>query len=239
MIFNTGQVLASLADAIEDDDLLSMQYLEQALRLFQECLTKQEALLAQSASMASAQLDPPSETEDEGGVLLDNALDNSNDGDDLEANMQWASVVEATTPASLAETSIAALDSLAALFSIISQDQSGTLSTLNELSESWMLKLNKYITNVEDLNLQDEARCSMLKCQSATAEATFRFGGCDVATYSQRVKEMIELMRQRYPDVSPVSVFIVIVLRSRHGHPDLEFQSRTGTSNHPASHVRR
>lgn len=204
VIFNTGQVLVSLAEAIEGDDLRSLQCLEESLRLFHDCFTKQEALLAQSVTMESSQADPSDEVEDEGGVLLDSSVDDSHEGNDSEVDMQWASVVEPTTSASLAETCTAALDALAVLFSTISLEQSETLGTLLELSAGWMQKLDNNVADVEDLDIHDDARCSMLKCQSAAAEATFRFGRCDIATYSQRIKEVIELTRKRLAEVSAV-----------------------------------
>lgn len=206
-MFNTGQVLASLADATEDDDHRSMQYLEEALKLFKRCLIGQETLLAERANFEPPKGIEEDDQGDDGGVAVDETSMSPSTGE-AEGNDggQWAFVVEPTTHASLVETCIAALDSLAALYGILDSETQDALTILDALGGTWSQKIDENVSSVEDDELRDEARCSLLKCQAASFEATFQSGAIDHGEYSRRLTQSIEAGLSNMGDVrQPVS----------------------------------
>lgn len=197
-MFNTAQVLTSLADAIDDEERAAL-YLQEALKLFEECLLRQETLLAESV----AQFLPEGQESDgqglDGGVALDDPPDDSPDGSVTDSAMQWASIVEPTTKASLVETCLAALEALTGLYPLLLQP---IVTELDQRGGLWTRKLEASITGVPDIAVSDEARCVSLKWRSASAEAAFRLGESSIGGYSQRLKEVIDKGQSNMQDVS-------------------------------------
>lgn len=203
VMFNTAQVLVSLAESLEDDDSLSMASLEEALTLLEQCYARQELALAEAKQYPSPEHNSNPEEQEEGGeVSLGGAADPNAENDGFESDLQWASVVEPTTVSSLVDTCCASLDALSAWYGLLDTEGRDVAAKLEELTTRWTSRLDVNAAKTQDSAVHDQARCAILRCQSASLEAAFRLGAIDISAYSQRLKSVTDAGRQHGNDVS-------------------------------------
>ncbi|ELR05507.1 hypothetical protein GMDG_07429 [Pseudogymnoascus destructans 20631-21] len=185
VIFNTAQLLTSLAEALDDvgsDAGSLVPLLEEAVELFQRCLTLQEFRFSESEALRdsiNADDAPGSPPDSDGGAPLTPAAQAASLQPSEE---QWASIVEPTTPDTLLDTILALLETLTVLASKL--DSRG-LAALEEYTSTLLTKLPTYLapspTRAPELGL---TRANLL---SALAEAGFRAGTIDTATYERAI----------------------------------------------------
>ncbi|KFY43409.1 hypothetical protein V494_02008 [Pseudogymnoascus sp. VKM F-4513 (FW-928)] len=188
VIFNTAQVLTSIAEALDDvgsDAGSLVPLLEEAVELFQRCLTLQEFRFSESEAMRDSMntAEGPSSPIDDsdGGAPLAPAAATSSPQPSEE---QWASIVEPTTPDTLLDTILALLETLTVLATKL--DPRG-LAALEEYTSTLLVKLPTYLApspaRAPEVGL---TRANLL---SALAEAGFRAGTIDAATYERAITE--------------------------------------------------
>ncbi|KAK6605391.1 hypothetical protein H4I95_05197 [Botrytis cinerea] len=118
ILFNTAQVLTSIAEVtsetrnVGNDNNLAL--LEEAIELFQRCLTLQEYQYTESQTQAeSAPISDDDPDMEEGGVSL------SNPNSEPPQDDRWASIVEPVTLETLLDTVVAQLQTLAILCGLV------------------------------------------------------------------------------------------------------------------------
>lgn len=157
--------------------------LEEAVELFQRCLTLQEFRFSESEALRdSMNADTPgSPIDSDGGATLTPAAQAASPQPIEE---QWASIVEATTPDTLLDTILALLETLTVLATKL--DPRG-LAALEEYISTLLVKLPTYLhpspTRAPEVGL---TRANVL---SALAEAGFRAGTIDAATYERAITD--------------------------------------------------
>ncbi|OBT74543.1 hypothetical protein VF21_07539 [Pseudogymnoascus sp. 05NY08] len=187
VIFNTAQVLTSLAETLDDvgsDAGSLVPLLEEAVELFQRCLTLQEFRFSESEAMRDsmeAGEGPSSPIDSDGGAPLTPAAQVASPQPSEE---EWASIVEPTTPDTLLDTILALLETLTVLATKL--DPRG-LAALEEYTSTLLIKLPTYLApspaRAPEVGL---TRANLL---SALAEASFRAGNIDTATYERAITD--------------------------------------------------
>ncbi|KAJ5577744.1 uncharacterized protein N7459_006708 [Penicillium hispanicum] len=194
VLFNSGQVLNSLAEAIADSkhpgDEQLMQastYLQEAIELFQRCLVLQEMRYTEmeeqidrmetAGSESQLQKTPQQPTDQP-------QTGNAEHADDSQE--QWAAIVEPVTKNTLVDTAVAQLDTLTTLCNLLTFNPSGGgVGWVQEYSsELVQIRLPTY---VEGSDRQYEAGLARARLISAMHEVLYRGGHTDVQTYQQEV----------------------------------------------------
>ncbi|KAH8595952.1 hypothetical protein B0O99DRAFT_686466 [Bisporella sp. PMI_857] len=187
VLFNTAQVLTSLVETLTEDrtnihDPLPL--LEEALELFQRCLTLQEFNYTESlAQQEAASEDPPVEEPDpeQGGVSLV-----SNIPAPVEQE-QWAAIVEPVTNDTLLDTLLAQLQCLTTFSSLLPADPRKGLVWIEEYSAPLLnTKLPAYVTNT---GRETEAGLTRANFLSNIADANFRAQSIEISTYLHTLNE--------------------------------------------------
>lgn len=192
-LFNSGQVLNSLAEALTDSKHPSEEqlvqastYLQEAVELFQRCLALQEMKFTemeeQIMQMESGEMDsqasksepvaPPAEPEEAEG--------------ESEPQEQWAAIVEPVTKNTLVDSAIAQLDTLTALCNLLTFNPgAGGVGWVQEYSTELIeTRLPAY---VDGSDRQYEAGLARAKFICALHDVLYRGGHTDARTYQQEV----------------------------------------------------
>jgi tetratricopeptide (TPR) repeat protein len=170
--------------AIHED---SLKLLEEALELFQRCLTLQEYQYSESQAQSGGSSDPQEEADDsqemDGGVSLsDSQIPPPQDE-------RWASIVEPVTIDSLLDTLLAQLETLTTLCGLVNADAGRGLSWVEEYSTDLVSrKLPVYSANV-DAERAAEVALTRANFISALADANFRSQRIDLPTYERSLAE--------------------------------------------------
>lgn len=189
-LFNTAQVLASIAEEISKDDSISdtspINYLEEALQLLQRCLVLQQFCYTEFQEQAAEAL----------RLAEESGKANTHVDEDLEAQStsvagpdqaQWASVIEPVTKDTLLDTIIVQLSTLTTLCGILGS----SLESAEVPSLAWVEEYSSQLLNVqlptltEDVASTNEADIAEAVLLSALLEAGFRRGKIEVQTYRQ------------------------------------------------------
>lgn len=193
-LFNSGQVLNSLAEALteskhpsEEQLLQASKYLQEAVELFQRCLALQEMkftemeeqiMQMQSGEMESQapELEPmapaPEPQEAEG---------------ESEPQEQWAAIVEPVTKNTLVDSAVAQLDTLTALCNLlVFNPNAGGVGWVQEYSSE--LIESRLPAYVEGSDRQYEAGLAQAKFICALHDVLYRGGHTDAQTYQQEVE---------------------------------------------------
>ncbi|ESZ95136.1 hypothetical protein SBOR_4503 [Sclerotinia borealis F-4128] len=186
VLFNTAQVLTSIAEVtletrnVGNDDNLAL--LEEAIELFQRCLTLQEYQYTESEVQAESVPTSGSLPEDtdseEGGVSLSGA-DSQPPQDD-----RWATIVEPVTFDTLLDTLIAQLQTITTLCGLVNVDAGRGLAWIEEYSTPLIdQKLQSYLQGTTNREL--EAGLAKSDFVAALADANFRVQRIDLGTYER------------------------------------------------------
>jgi hypothetical protein len=175
-LFNTAQVLTSLAETVTDtkrpveEDLnQAAKFLQEAIELFQRCLVLQELkyteMQEQIRQMESGEVGRMEQVQES------KQMQESPDVESQESEQeQWAAVVEPVTKDTLVDTAIAQLDALSTLCNLLAFDPGVGLKWAEEYSRDSLQK--KLSTLVEGSRFN-----------AALNEVLYRSGRIDVATY--------------------------------------------------------
>lgn len=186
---NTSQVLTSLAEVVSDgrrstqssrDDGLKL--LQEALELFQRCLTVQEFQFTESQEMM--------EMGDEGSPAVggdDDSGDRDMMSNSLEATEEerWASVLDPVTKDTLVDTAVAQLQTLTTACGLLTHDSGSGLAWLEEYSND--LLRGKLATYVEGTNRHHEVNLARANFMCALADTSYRTGRIDLHTYEREL----------------------------------------------------
>lgn len=198
-LFNTAQVLTSLAEIVTDarrplDEQLSQaaKYLQEAIELFQRCLLIQELKYTEMQEQIK-QMESGHVGNDEQMQQVDEKMDEDEEEDDDDASdskpsdrhEQWAAVVEPVTKATLVDTAVAQLETLTALCNLLTSDPGPGLPWVEEYSfDLLQTRLPAY---VEGSDRQYEASLARAKFVCALNEVIYRTGRIDAETYHREI----------------------------------------------------
>jgi hypothetical protein len=189
-LFNTAQVLTSLAEEVAKDDSLSaasaVTYLEEALELLQRCLTLQEFRYTESQERAAE----ARQVLEEAGAQDESMDEPSSTGQDSEDGLddeRWASIIEPVTKDTLIDTGLAQLSALTTLCGILgSSPQAPNVPSLAWIEEySSTLLSVRLPTLVEGSERSVEVGIARAVFITAMLEAGYRKGQIDAQTYWQ------------------------------------------------------
>ncbi|KAJ5238713.1 Tetratricopeptide-like helical [Penicillium chermesinum] len=189
-LFNSGQVLNSLAEAISDSKhpgeeqlVQASTYLQEAIELFQRCLLLQELKYTEMQEeieqmMSSAQAEPT----EPAPAPSDSTQPHPEDGE----QEQWAAVVEPVTKNTLVDTAVAQLDTLTTLCHVLSNNPSaGGVGWVQEYSSGLIqTRLPAYMEGSDRLY---EAGLSRAKFIGALNDLLYRGGLVDAQIYQQEI----------------------------------------------------
>jgi hypothetical protein len=192
VLFNSGQVLNSLAEVISDNKhpdeeqiVQAITYLQEAIELFQRCQVLQDMryteMQEQIEEMKSAGPDTQAQAPEPAPAPSASEEDT---GD--EEQTQWAAIVEPVTKNTLVDTAVAQLDTLTTLCNMLTFNPSGGgVGWVQEYSSG--LVQTRLPAYVEGSDRQYEAGLARAKFICALHEVLYRGGHTDVETYQQEV----------------------------------------------------
>lgn len=185
---NTAQVLTSFAEVVSEgrrsseasrNDALKM--LQEALELFQRCLTVQEIQFTESQErMEMADEKPQTAESDESDES--EGFHNSSQATEDE---QWASVIEPVTKDTLVDTAVAQLETLTTACSLLIFDAGSGLAWAEEYSNN--LLLDKIATYVEGTDRHHEVDLARANFMCALADTNYRTERIDLTTYLKEI----------------------------------------------------
>ncbi|KAI9871975.1 MAG: hypothetical protein M1830_002204, partial [Pleopsidium flavum] len=185
---NTAQVLTSVAEVVSEgrrasessrNDALKM--LQEALELFQRCLTVQEFQFTESQErMEMTDETPPTAELDDGDE--NGGFHNSSESTEDE---RWASVYEPVTKDTLVDTAVAQLETLTTACGFLTSDPGSGLAWVEEYSNNLLRgKIAAYVQGTDRHHEVDLARANFI---CALADTNFRTGRIDVNTYLEEM----------------------------------------------------
>ena len=194
VLFNSGQVLTSLAESMSnskhpgDEQLMQAgTYLQEAIELFQRCLMVQEMKYTQMQEeieqMESGDV-PPSAPEPEAVPQPEQAQTGPE-----EEQEQWAMIVEPVTKNTLVDTAVAQLETLTTLCNLLTSNPgAGGVGWVQEYSSE--LVQSRLPVYAEGSDRQYEAALARAKFICALNDLLYRGGHTDVQTYQQEVGQV-------------------------------------------------
>ena len=186
-LFNTAQVLTSMAEITTESKQPSQEqffeavkFLQEAIELFQRCLMLQEVRFTESQeqlkqweSAESPSMDSQAETED------------VNDQQPSDPQEQWVDVVEPVTKDTLVDTAVAQLDTLTTLSNLLTFNPDDGISWVEEYSsELLQTKLPAYL---EGSDRHYEASLARARFICALSEVLYRSQRIEVENYHREI----------------------------------------------------
>ncbi|KAM5472810.1 hypothetical protein MauCBS54593_002522 [Microsporum audouinii] len=196
ILFNTAQVLTSVAEAITEGRRASEAQTEEALRnltealeLFQRCLVLQELKFTEYEEQLrmmrdggpERQLQQEQEQQESG---YDPRTASGSGSGSTEAE-EWAAVIEPVTKNSLIDTAIAQLEALATLCGLLTSDPGSSLAWVEEYSSE--LLREKIAAYVQGTDRANEVAIVRAKFLSILLEVTYRSCRIDLDTYKNEL----------------------------------------------------
>ncbi|KAJ5183184.1 hypothetical protein N7492_000800 [Penicillium capsulatum] len=194
VLFNSGQVLTSLAEAIadskhpEEEQLVQAStYLQEAIELFQRCLVLQEMKYTEMQEQIDEMESGGPEPQPPAQTPQPTEQPESGDGESAEDGQeQWAAIVEPVTKNTLVDSAVAQLDTLTTLCNLlVFNPGGGGIGWVQEYSSG--LIQSRLPAYVEGSDRQYEAGLARAKLICAMYEVLYRGGNTDVQTYKQEV----------------------------------------------------
>ncbi|KAK2765473.1 hypothetical protein FQN54_008327 [Arachnomyces sp. PD_36] len=199
ILFNTAQVLTSLAEAVTEGKRHSeqqqkqeeaMEWLREALELLQRCLTLQELRLTESEEQMEEMESGASEEPSGGDGAAMMGQETRQGSTDPEEQEQWAAVIEPITKSTLVDTAIAQLETLATLCGLLTFDHGSVVAWVEEYSSS-LLK-ERIASYIEGTGRQHELLLAKAKFMSAMTDVSYRSGRIDLETYKRELGSAFE-----------------------------------------------
>ena len=182
-------MLTSIAEGITEgrrssqdgrDDTLKL--LQEALELFQRCLTVQEFQFTESQEMMDM---GDEDTPAVGGDDDTGDREMMSNGAEATEDERWASVLEPVTKDTLIDTVVAQLQTLTTACALLTSDSGSGLAWLEEYSNS--LLRGKITTYVEGTDRQHEVDLARANFICALADTSYRTGRIDLETYEREL----------------------------------------------------
>ncbi|KAI0460377.1 hypothetical protein F5B21DRAFT_5124 [Xylaria acuta] len=204
-LFNMAQVLTGMAEIIaqddEADDLEALQNIEQALEIQTRCFELQQAAFAKSRLELERAM---RETAEQATAQIDSgqaAADPASESQSISREEQWAVIEEPITAVTLLETTIAQIEALIALCSILSSSltsspESGhasatALSRIDSYSENLLTRTLPTLINENQSILESRLSDVMLPravFMSNYLELSFRLSAINVEKYTRELE---------------------------------------------------
>lgn len=195
VLFNTAQVLTSIAEALTEakhptDRQIqeALQNLREALELFQRCLVLQELRYTEAQEQirmmesgefggAEQQIQEPEQPEPS----------NAAESDQDQEQEQWAAVVEPVTKDTLVDTAVAQLQTLTALCNLLTFNPDGKdVAWVEEYS--FELLNTKIAAYVDGSDRHYEVALARADFMAALSELSYRSGRIEVDTYQRELE---------------------------------------------------
>ncbi|KAJ6035093.1 hypothetical protein N7499_002312 [Penicillium canescens] len=200
VLFNSGQVLTSLAESMSnskhpgDEQLMQAgTYLQEAIELFQRCLMVQEMkyteMQEEIEAMESGAM-PPQAPEPVEQTPTQPQLQAEAAGEDPEQEQeQWVAIVQPVTKNTLVDTAVAQLETLTTLCNLLTFNPgAGGVGWVQEYSSE--LVESRLPAYAEGSDRQYEAGLARAKFVCALNELLYRGGHTDIQTYQQEVGQV-------------------------------------------------
>lgn len=188
ILFNTAQVLTSLAEVntegkhpSESHVQEALKYLHEALELFQRCLVLQELQFTEFQQQKGM----PQSDDLEGAQQQQQESEESNNSSAPAESEVWAAVVQPVTKNTLIDTAVAQLETLATLCGLLTFDTGSSLAWIEECSSG--LLREKIAGYVEGTDRKNEVAIARAKFICTLAEITYRSGRIDLETYRNEI----------------------------------------------------
>lgn len=198
VLFNTAQVLTSLAEALTESQKRpsegrieeAMKYLNEALELFQRCLVLQELRYTefqeQFKMVDSNEQDGDNKNSGEpSSQTMQNEPVSEQESESEPVQEEWAAVVEPVTKNTLIDTAVAQLEALTTLCSLLVLGGGNALTWVEEYS--YDLLRNKIAAYVEGTDREQEVALARARFLAALTEVLYRIGRVDVETYQREL----------------------------------------------------
>ncbi|KAJ5655675.1 Tetratricopeptide-like helical [Penicillium longicatenatum] len=193
VLFNSGQVLTSLAEILSDSKhpgeeqlMQASTYLQEAIELFQRCLVLQEMKFTEMQEQIEEMqsVDPETQVPEPASQPGQPQLGQAESNDDPQE--QWAAIVEPVTKNTLVDTAVAQINTLTTLCNLLTfNPDAGGVGWVQEYSSGLIqTRLPAY---VDGSDRQYEAGLARGKFICALHEVLYRGGHTDVQTYRQEV----------------------------------------------------
>ncbi|OJJ44873.1 hypothetical protein ASPZODRAFT_144206 [Penicilliopsis zonata CBS 506.65] len=190
VLFNTAQVLTSLAEATTDtkhpaDDQLAqaIQFLQEAIELFQRCLLLQELRYTESQEQIRLMEAEMSGQLQEQEHKQEQEIEHENEQE--QEQEQWAAIVEPVTKNTLVDTAVAQLETLTTLCNLLVFTPGVGLAWVEEYStDLYRAKIAAYAQG-SDRNY--EAAVAHAKFTCALSEVLYRSGRIEIDTYHREI----------------------------------------------------
>lgn len=187
ILFNTAQVLTSLAEAIvegrqpsADRTQEAVRYLQEALELFQRCLAIQEMRFTEYQEQVDAKESSMSDQ-----LVSNQSEPLQSDTAEPPSSEQWAVVVEPVTKNTLVDTAISQLETLSTLCGLLTYDPGTSLAWIEEYSSDLLKeKLNAY---AEGTDRKHDVALARAKFISTFTEVVYRSGQIDLGAYQNEL----------------------------------------------------
>lgn len=187
-------MLTSLAEALTESKRPNehhiqeaLQYLQEALELFQRCLVLQELRYTESQEqikmMESGEFDMVGQNTEV--AISEDPTEEPSELDGSPEQEEWAEVVEPVTKNTLVDTAVAQLETLAALCGLLTFDPGSGLAWVEEYS--YDLLRTKVATYVDGTDRQQEVALARAQFLAALTEILYRSGRIDTETYQREL----------------------------------------------------
>ena len=180
---NTAQVLTSLVEASvelktsSDYKVHGLRLLQEALELFQRCLTLQEYLFTQSEER-NAMPDPDTKQDDVETITRDNGEKGSID------DVAWAYVEQPVTRDSLIDTIIVQMEALTTICNLMNLEGSDNLGWIEEYYRTLKSRFATLLLRSERVQ---EVSLASAKLMAAFADTSFHHGQLDILDYEREI----------------------------------------------------
>ena len=209
-LFNTSQVLSSLADAIDGIETLftPVSLLEEAVVLLQRCLFQQELSLSRDLQSAAtgAYQNNPEQSQTKHNEHQASTHESLSEEAPEEEEERWALMQQPVSESSILDTAIAILEDLASLCDQNSFGASVNLGSVRQLGTS--LVHDKILPLASSMSDEDKAESDLVgaKFNAALSEAEFRSAIIDSRSYDQQVQNAFTLTEHGGPEVRAMRV---------------------------------
>ncbi|RDL40631.1 uncharacterized protein BP5553_00610 [Venustampulla echinocandica] len=192
VLFNTAQILTSLAEGLhrqhsvgnEDSDQAARAYLEEALDLFQRCFELQTSQYGEFQAQLAASANPGSEAST--GPEVQSSEDQQAQGAANDQEERWVTVTSPVSKETLRETVLAQLETLTSLCDVCKDDK--LMYIIEQYAEPIITERLAVLVDGTDRELEAAIARAAYTC--AVADAKFRLGypGTDIRTYVANVQ---------------------------------------------------
>ncbi|KAL8737464.1 MAG: hypothetical protein Q9181_001652 [Wetmoreana brouardii] len=203
LLFNTGQVLSSLAELISEprdrsDDTGAadpLYLLQEALECFQRCASLQEHQVMQQEKDVNQSAQEAMELDEQAAATITSGAVFAPRPTDAEPSDggTWVSIKEPVTPNSLLDTLLAQIEALTSVCGILSSEGVGDLDWIEQYHDDLLSSNVLHSGVLTHRHLEFVLSRARLKC--ALADARFSIAKLNIDRYEQELAEALEPLK--------------------------------------------